>query len=380
MRFETDKELIEKAIRRIDSIVPNRDTAAIVSNFLISLEPKTVRITASDMETTACITIPAQTQKNGEFIVPGKRFLEFVSSLISPELIVEVQQAEDPDQESNFFRVVLSGRGGIAARYVMSGNTAEHFPALQRFDSSRLFNVPTALLAEMIRKTQHSISQEDNRYIYNGLCFQSSGDQLTLVGTDGRRLAAITRRLPEPANLPQDSDTVVHAKAIREIQKLLDISEVAMIGVAEREFLVQVGDAQLSTRLLEGKFPDYKKVIPKEMAVELELSREKLTDALLQIRPVTEPPSQLCRMLFDNKTILLTAQSANQGSQVEVTLDTDYTGEKVELGLNVNFLLDVLKVLDCPRIRFSFTDSNKPVVIRDQDDPDFLSLIMPIKI
>jgi DNA polymerase-3 subunit beta len=238
----------------------------------------------------------------------------------------------------------------------------------------------SALLEEMIRKTQYAISQEDNRYIYNGVCFQGNGDQLTLVGTDGRRLAAITRKLSNPVNLPEGADVVVHAKAIREIQKLIDVADEVLIGVEQRDLFVRVGDAQLSSRLLEGKFPDYKRVLPQEIPVQLELSRDKLIEALQQIRPVTEQPSYQCRMILEARKMHITGQSSGQGSRADVAIDADYDGERLEIGFNITYLLDILKALTCPRVRLGMNDANKPLVVHDVDDPDFIALVMPMKI
>lgn len=380
MKFQIRKESIDKAVRRIDAIIPHRDMGTMLSNLLLTVQPGQVSITASDMETTARITLPVESAQPGEFIVPGKQFQEYVSSLISKELVVETETEEHQDEGSPAFRVRLSGTTEASARYVMPGNSARHFPVLNRVGEEKMFGVSSALLEEMIRKTQYAISQEDNRYIYNGICFQGSGDQLTLVGTDGRRLAAITRKINGPVNLAEGVDVVVHAKAIREIQKLIDVADEVMIGVEQRDLFVRVGDAQLSSRLLEGKFPDYRRVLPQDLAVQLELSRDKLIEALQQIRPVTEPPSNQCRMILDRRKMHITGQSSGQGSRAEVDLDADYDGEKLEIGFNITYLLDILKALTCPRVRLGMNDGNKPLVVQDVDDPDFVSLVMPLKI
>jgi DNA polymerase-3 subunit beta len=150
--------------------------------------------------------------------------------------------------------------------------------------------------------------------------------------------------------------------------------------VQERDLFVRVGNAQLASRLLEGKFPDYKRILPQELAIQLELSRDKLTEALQQIRPVTEFPSHQCRVILEGKKMQITAQSSGLGSRADVALDVDYDGERLEIGFNITYLLDILKALTCPRIRLGFNDANKPLVIQDIDDPDFIALVMPMKI
>ncbi len=380
MKFQTHKDSIDKAVRRIDAIIPHRDMGTMLSNLLVAVEPKQVSITASDMETTARITVPVEGGQAGEFIVPAKQFQEYVGSLVSKDLIVEVETEEAAEEGSAAFRVNLRGTSDASARYTMPGNSAKHFPTLNRLSDAKLFAVSSAIIEEMIRKTQYAISQEDNRYIYNGICFQGNGDQLTLVGTDGRRLAAITRKLPAPINLPPGTDVVVHAKAIREMQKLIDVADEVMIGVEQRDLFVRVGDAQLSSRLLEGKFPDYKRVLPQDIAVQIEMSRDKLIEALQQIRPVTEPPSNQCRMVLEDKKMHISGQSSGQSSRAEIAIEVDYSGEKLEIGFNITYLIDILKALTCPRVRLGLNDSNKPLVVQDVDDPDFIALVMPMKI
>lgn len=380
MKFQTHKDSIDKAVRRIDAIIPHRDMGTMLSNLLIAVEAKQVSITASDMETTARITVPVESSKTGEFIIPAKQFQEYVGSLVSKDLIVEVESEENPEDGAAAFRVNLRGTSDASAAYVMPGNSAKHFPTLNRLSDNKLFAVSSSILEEMIRKTQYAISQEDNRYIYNGVCFQANGNELTLVGTDGRRLAAITRKLAAPANLPQGTDVVVHAKAIREMQKLIDVADEVLIGVEQRDLFVRVGDAQLSSRLLEGKFPDYKRVLPQDISVQLELSRDKLIEALQQIRPVTEPPSHQCRVVLEGKKLHITGQSSGQGSRAEVAIDADYSGERLEIGFNITYLIEILKALTCPRVRLGMNDANKPLVVQDVDDPDFIALVMPMKI
>lgn len=380
MKFQTLKDAVDKAVRRIDAIIPNRDMSTMLSNLLISIEPKHVAIMASDMETTARIIVPIDSGVAGDFIVPAKQFQEYVSSLVSKDLIVEVEHDENNDDGIMAFRVNLRGTGDNSARYTMPGNSTRQFPGLTRVEENKLFAISSALLEEMIRKTQYAISQEDNRYIYNGICFQGNGQLLTLVGTDGRRLAAITRKLQNPIILPEGSDVVVHAKAIREIQKILDVADETFLGVEQRDLFVRVGDAQLSSRLLEGKFPDYKRVLPQDNAVQLELSRDRLIEALQQIRPVTEQPSHQCRIILEGKEMQIMAQSSGHGSRAEVSLDVDYNGEHLEIGFNINYLLDILKALTCPRVRLGLNDANKPIVVQDIDDPDFIALVMPMKI
>ena len=294
MKFTASKSELERAMARIETIVPGRDMQTLLSNVLLSIEDNKVNITASDMESTVRIQLNASDTKPGELIVRARKLSEIAKQLVSNDLIFSAEentedaQTDDGDSVDSFV-VKVQGSGGQAARFKLTGSDRTHFPNLAQIPEKNLSMVPSELLSEMISKTFYSISQEDNRYIYNGLCFQAEGNKLTIIGTDGRRLAAVTRQLPSAITLA-DADTgdiVVHAKAIRELQKIIDVSNELNIGVEQRDIFFQVGDAELSSRLLEGKFPDYNKVIPKSFSINFEVDREQLLNAFRQVMVMT---------------------------------------------------------------------------------------------
>lgn len=233
----------------------------------------------------------------------------------------------------------------------------------------------------MINKTFFSISQEDNRYIYNGLCFHADGNKLTLIGTDGRRLAAVTREMPNPIALGNDEtgDIVVHAKAIRELLRIIDADAEIHIGVEQRDIFFQVGDAELSSRLLEGKFPDYNKVIPKTSTIQIQVDREALLNSLRQVMVMTEPPSFQIRMTVTSGALQLKANTPEVG-EAEISLPIDYSGDPLEIGFNSTYFTDILRNLSCKSLRLEFNDSTKPVVIHDLEDENYIALVMPMKI
>ena len=237
------------------------------------------------------------------------------------------------------------------------------------------------MLAEMIRKTIYAISQEDNRYIYNGLCFLARENKLTLVGTDGRRLAAITRTLPGPLNFSNDesADVVVHAKAIRELQRIIDSSPDISLGTRQRDIFFEVGDATLSSRLLEGKFPDFNKVVPSETGLEFELDRSVLLDAISQVKVMTEQPSFQVKMSVEAGNLILEANTPAVGT-ADIQIPIGLQSDPLTIAFNANYLIEILRNLDCHTVKVGLNDANKPILIRDIDDPDFLALVMPMRL
>ena len=380
MKFTIKREILDKAISKIDAIVPARDLQTLLSNLLVTLAKDEIHVTVSDMETTVRISCEAICSDTGEFIVPAKKFGEMVRSILSKEITITVNKNENADENSFAFEVQINGTESTSAAYSLPGNTTKHFPNINRISDSKLSRIPAALFDEMIKKSVYSISQEDNRYIYNGLCINAKGETITIIGTDGRRLAAVSRKLSEAITFEEGADVVVHAKAIRELQKLIDGSDEVQIGIEQRDIFMKVGDAQLSSRLLEGKFPDYQKVLPQHNSINLEFNREKLLNALSQMKPISEAPSYQCRFTLENNELLITAQSTGQASRGSAKIPADYNGEKMEIGFNILYMLDILKALTSNHVKLSMNDSNKPIVVHDLDDADFIALVMPMKI
>lgn len=387
MKFQIAKETIERAMQKIDAIVPSRDTQTILSNVLLSTDKDQLSITASDMESTVRITLPIKNGEDGETIVRAKALSDIARKIKSEEIVFEKkeEQASLETEQSNpdqvMYKVEISGDSPMSARYEITGGDKQHFPVISHIDENNLSPLPQAVLEEMISKTFYSISLEDNRYIYNGLCLISENDQLVMVGTDGRRLSAISRPTQAPLSIESQSeaDVVIHWKAVSELQKILDYSTDVQVGVEQRNIFFRVGNAELSSRLLEGKFPDYKKVIPADFNVHFEIARSTLLEALSQVSIMAEPPSYQVRFRMASGEVALVAQTPEKGN-AEVLLPLDYTFTPLTIGFNANYLTEIIRNLSCDSVKLEFTDPSKPIVVRDTEDKDFIALVMPMNI
>ena len=368
---------------KIDAIVPGRDMQTLLSNVLLSIESDKLNITASDMESTVRISVPTSSGESGELIVRAKKMSEIAKKLISEDIkffATEID-SETSGEAGDAYQVKLEGSGSQAAKFKMTGSDRSHFPNITQIPEKNLSSMPASLISEMLQKTLYSISQEDNRYIYNGLCFTVDGDEFSIIGTDGRRLAAVTRKLPAPATLGSgdSGDIVVHAKAIRELQRIIEGDDELKIGVEQRDIFFQIGNAELSSRLLEGKFPEYRKIIPTESLIQIEVDRELLLNAFTQVMVMTEAPSFQIRLVLEANILQIKANTPELG-EAEISVPVDYSGELLQIGFNASYFVDILRNLGCPRVQLDFIDASKPVVIHDLDDTGFVGLIMPMKI
>ena len=384
IQFTVQKTILEKAMSKLDVIIPTRDTQTLLSNVLITVLKETIEITASDMESAAKITIPVTNTKAGELIVKARKLSQISKQSSAEELtfVATLTENEEDDDVANRYSVSVSGNESHSARFKISGSHRSQFPQLNIISEDKLSKIPSALLNEMIKKTVYAISQEDNRYIYNGLCFHANGNELTLVGTDGRRLSAITRTLDTPIQLAVSegdlSNIVLHAKAIRELECILDSDEEVLLGVEQRDIFFKVGQSELSSRLLEGKFPDYKKVIPPNPDIKLEISKKALLDGIKEVMVMTEPPSFQIRMLIKSGEMLIKANTPDVG-EADVKLAVNYKGESIEVCYNASYCMDILKSIKSETIRIEIKDENKPILIYDLEDDHFIALIMPMR-
>jgi len=380
MKFLAKKTDIEGALNKVETIVPARDMQTLLSNVLVRIESDQVIFTASDMESTAQVTIEATSTEKGEIIVKAKKLLEIAKKINSEEVSFNVSvDGETP--EEGIFQINIIGKGGQSARFKMTGNSAKNFPGINMIGNDKLAQVSSAVLSEMISKTIYAISQDDNRYVYNGLFLQANGKELTIVGTDGRRLTCITRNVNTEVEIADTdgADTVIHSKAIRELQRLLQESDEVSIGKEQKDVFFKVGNAELSSRLLDGKFPDFNKVIPKDFQTHFIIDRESFLSALRQVMVMTEQPSYQVKLSMENKEIILNAHTPDIG-EAEISLPVVYEGNDMTIGFNATYLNDILKSLTCPQVKVLFIDSSKPMVIHDLEDEKFVALVMPMRI
>jgi len=382
MKFTITKNSLEKAMAQIDAIVPGRDTQTLLSNVLLTVQDNVLRITASDMESTVRISLDTEDSENGELICKAKKLSEIARQIQSESVVFQAdidEEAKESD-DGTVYRIKLEGTGKLAAKFKMAGSDRSHFPEMNDIASELLSTISADVLGEMISKTVYSISQEDNRYIYNGLYFNSNEATFTIVGTDGRRLAAISRDLSEPIAMDEEvGDIVVHAKAVRELMKIIGESNDVLIGVDQRDIFFRVGNAELSSRLLEGKFPDYKKVIPPESDIKIDVSRDDLINSLKQVMVMTEQPSYQVKLTITSSALLFSANTPEVG-EAEISIPVTVTTEEIQIGFNANYLMDILKSINGEKVLLKITDPAKPIVVEDLNDSKFVALVMPMKI
>jgi DNA polymerase-3 subunit beta len=308
--------------------------------------------------------IPCEVQKEGSITIPSKKLQEIVREL--GEGAVEIAVAKNNS---------VSMRTGKAFFKIM-GLSKEDYPKLPEVDDDKAFEVDQALVKESLTLTSFAISYDETRYVLNGVLISIKGNHMKFVATDGRRLAFMSKDLKGKAS-KREADMIVPTKAIQELVKVLGWEGVLRIIPSKNQVLFQVGDTLIFSRLIEGNFPNYEQVIPKEEKTLSQANREEFLQAVRRTSLLTSTDSPAVKLDFVKGKILVSSKSPNLGEAKE-ELNAELQGDEIAIGFNPNYLIDVLKNLDIENVSFSLTDPDKPGLVKGKDD--YLYVIMPMQL
>ena len=370
LKLTIERAPLLKALKHTQSIVERRQTIPILSNVLIETGSDSIILRATDNEIEIVEKVPAVIQETGSLTVPAHRLCDIVSRL--PD---GAQISLSVSAESNQLSLV-SGR----AKFALSILPANEFPSMVQENMPFSFAVSGADLLNLIGKTAFAASTEETRYNLNGIYLHEKGGDapaLTAVATDGHRLASVRMPLPEGAKgMP---GVIIPRKTIGEISKLVAEAdgEVA-VSLSANQIRFQLGDVVLASRLIDGTYPEYEKVIPAANDKILEADAAVLSGVIERVSVVSEK-SRGIKLALKNNLIQVTAAAADEGS-AEDEMDATYTGEELEIGFNFRYLLDILGQVKGGMVRLKLNDSISPVILTDAKDENALYVLMPMRV
>ncbi|MEO0813599.1 MAG: DNA polymerase III subunit beta, partial [Myxococcota bacterium] len=259
--------------------------------------------------------------------------------------------------------------------------SADEFTALPTHSETQAFSIPSPLLSEMIEKTIFCVSTDDNRHNLSGIyCECPEPNRLRLVATDGHRLALAEHTFETP--IPIEGGVIVPRKGFQELKRVLadgdDVKE-AQLGFSGNSGFLKAGTVQLSTRLVEGQFPDYAQVIPEQATKRAKINRKPFSEALKRVSLLSQSRSYGVKMSFEEGNLSLLAEDPEFGEAHE-SLPIELEGESITIGFNARYLLDVLSHMNDDDVFFDLSDELSPGVIRPTDDSGFLAVVMPMRI
>jgi DNA polymerase-3 subunit beta len=363
MEVVLDRDAFLKGLQMVQNIVEARQTLPILANVLLETESETMRVTATDLEVGARVSVPARIAAKGSITISARKLSEIVKELPAAALSLKVA-----DNAAVTLRC-----GGV--NYRLIGLAADDFPPVLPSLPKTWLTFDAKTLREMLTQTSFAISHDESRHALNGILFALHGKEARLVATDGHRLALATRTLPFAAGVTG----IVPRKAVTEIMRVLGAGEEVQIAITDNQFVLQMPNFVMTARLIEGQFPNYEAVIPKSHPGRLLLPRGALIAALRRVSVVAEERNKPVKFVLAPASLKLSASSQESG-EAEESLDVDYAGAELTIGFNSRYVLDALAPIEKDQIVFEFKDALSPGVIKSVEEEGYCCVIMPMRI
>jgi DNA polymerase-3 subunit beta len=368
MEFRIAADELKKALHRAQGIVERKATMPILSNVLINATKTGVTVTAFDLDIGIVSEHQAEVVKTGAVTVSAKTLLDIVSFVPDANVVVK--------KLPNNYAEITSG----AAHYKIVGMAPEEFPKLPKEDASNLVKISGPTLLEMIKKTSYAISNDETRYILNGVFFEPrEGGKVRMVATDGHRLSLVEREMPGDFKLK--SGVIIPRKGLFELKRLLDEAPEAdcQLGFAENSALFKKPGLSMVMRLIDGQFPEYQRVIPKEGEKQLLVSRARLGDALKRIALLSADKSNAVKVSLSENLLRITANNPDLG-EAKDDLEVAYRGGSLTVGFNARYIQDVLAAMDTDEVAFELGDEHSPGVMHAPGDRSYTTVVMPMRV
>lgn len=367
-----ERAALLKSMSHIQGVVERRNTIPILNNVRIDVEDGKMRLTATDMDIAMVEQISADVKQSGSTTVPAHMLYDIIRKLPDG---AQIQLALD----SKTNRIsVQSGRSVFSLTCL----PVDDFPVMEAGKFPASFSLSSAECAELLAKTSFAVSSEETRYYLNGIYLHVVRDGesalLRAVATDGHRLARMEVAMPAGAeNMP---GVILPRKTVAELKKLLGESDKPVqIEVAESKIRFSVGDIKLVSKLIDGTFPDYERVIPKENDKLLELEAKTLREAIDRVATIASDKSRAVKVHLKQGVLAVRADSNEQGEAVE-ELEVKYSSDPIDIGFNSRYLIEMLDQIEGDTVQFVFADATAPSVVRDTGNVGALYVVMPMRV
>ena len=375
MEIKANSSDLLKALNHIHGIVEVRHTLPILSNIVLSAENNELRLSSTNLDIFCSDKIDAEIVNSGEISVPAITFFEIVKRLPSGSDVILSMGDEDTEL------ILKCGR----SKFNLSTLRTEDFPILSDKDLSTNFVISADELSRMIDKTKFAISNEETRYYLNGIFFHKAESNsikfLRAVATDGHRLAQYDIPLPQGAE--EITGIIIPKKTVFELRKVLDDADGDVsVSLNENKIKFSFNNLKIISKVIDGTFPDYTKVIPQNNDKKFKTNNSELKNAIDRVSAVAineETKSKAIKLTIENNKLNLSVESQSKGSAKE-EIDISYSNEKVDIGFNSRYLLDICNEVDGDEIDVNLLDSISPAIILDKTDENLFFVLMPMRI
>ncbi len=363
MKFSVSKEKLLAGLQTVQNVVSTRTTLPILSNVLLHAADGQLRLTTTDLDVGVSGVIDAQIEKPGATTLPARRLANIVRELPAAEVQIEIDAKN-----------VASIRCGQSFFKIL-GLPEEEFPPLPKFEGAKTFTIHQKALRDALKKTSYAISTDETRYVLNGILFSFKENKLTMVATDGRRLALVDLEVEFPRS--QEVEIIVPTKCVTELGRLLGDEGDVKMSVGENQIAFEIGGSLLVSKLIEGNYPNYRQVIPGEAKERITLERETFLNAVHRVSLLSSEKSNSVKLVFTKNNIEIGANTPDIGEARE-SLAVAYKGREFSIAFNPEFLQAPLRALPNDEIFLDLIDEMSPGVIKIQTP--FLYVLMPMRI
>ena len=365
MKLTAEREKLLAPLQAVIGVVERRQTMPVLANVLLGVREGQLAITASDLEVELVAATEVSVQQAGDITVPGRKFLDILRALPEKASVSVSVEAEKV--------VIKAGR----SRFSLTTLPAAEFPVIDDINAQQTVKIPRKELLRLLEKTHFSMAQQDVRYYLNGMLLEIDAMSLRAVATDGHRLALCETELAAKAKPSQQ--VIVPRKGVLELQRVLTDEGTAEIAIGTNHVRCQIGDVRFTSKLIDGRFPDYSRVIPAAAPNAIHADRDVLRQALQRAAILSNEKYRGIRITV--KKNMLTVQAHNpEQEEAEEEIEVKYEGNDLEVGFNVNYLLDALAVIDGQEVELGLTDSNSSCLIRSPGNASARYVVMPMRL
>lgn len=366
MKLTIERANLLRALNHVQSVVERRNTIPILSNVLLDASGVTLSLTATDMDISIVESAAASVGTDGATTAPAHTLYEIVRKLPDG---AQVELDKSGDQLT-----LRSGR----SEFTLQTLPTEDFPVMSGGEMTHEFSLDADLLRRLVDRTKFAISTEETRYYLNGIYLHGEGSMMRAVATDGHRLARMEADLPDgAAGMP---GVIVPRKTVGELRKLIDEADGSVeVSLSDTKIRFATGDVVLTSKLIDGTFPDYERVIPTGNDKVLQIDCKEFAQAVDRVSTIATEKMRAVKLALSGGTITLSASSQDSGTAVE-ELEVGYDKDALEIGFNSKYLLDIATQIESGQAEFHLADSASPTIVRDADDASALYVLMPMRV
>ena len=365
MKFSAARETLLKPLQTVVGVVERRQTMPILSNVLLSAQGKKLSVTATDLEVEMVAEAEVKGDSGGEITVPGRKLHDIFRAL-----------PEGSSVEFNLSGERLTIKAG-RSRFTLSTLRAADFPTIDEIGAKQTLRLNKPDLRRLVEKTHFSMAQQDVRYYLNGLLLETDKKRLRAVATDGHRLALSEVDLLGAAT--RDEQLIVPRKGVLELSRLLEGDGEVEVALGANHIRVQLEGVRLTSKLIDGRFPEYSRVVPAQPKNIIKADRNLFRQSLQRTAILSNEKYRGVRLDLSANSVVLQANNPEQEEAVE-TLEVEYGGDAMEIGFNVNYLLDALAAVDSEQVEFGVTDANSSCLIREPGTDRTKFVVMPMRL